>query len=95
MASRSKDYYPAGAGVIYAQVSPSGKMSELGNDFSRFRSPQPDFVAVRDDTRHHYALVSVRATGELQVDVFGVVGDGSPTILIDSFRIVQRPGTTR
>ena len=87
--SSSLDKYEAGAGVIYAKVSPSGKMSDIRNDFSRFTKEQQPFIAVRDDTRHHYAIVSVKATGALVVDVYGLVGDGTPKTLVDSFSIVN------
>lgn len=87
LGSRSRAQYRVGDGVIYAKVSPSGKMSERRNDFSRFTTAQQEFIALRDDTAHHYALVTVRGTAELQLDVFSVVGDRAPKRLIDSFRI--------
>jgi SAM-dependent methyltransferase len=89
--SDSQDHYPARTGVIYAKVSPGGKMSDIRGDFSRFTAGPPAFVAARDDTMHHFALVSVIADLELVVDVYGVIGDGSPRRLIDSFRITARP----
>lgn len=86
--SSSKTTYAAGSGVVYAKVSPGGKMSELGDGFSRFGAERPPFVAVRDDTAHHYALVTLRAAGELEVSAYSVVGDGSAKTLLDRFRIV-------
>ena len=86
--SNALDAYQAGSGVIYAKVSPGGKLSERGEDFSRFSSEKAAFVAVRDDQAHHYALISVRAEGELIVNIYGVVGDGAPKRLVDSFRVV-------
>jgi hypothetical protein len=87
-----RDHYRAGEGVIYAKVSPGGKKSDHRGDFSRFSTDQQPFVAVRDDTRHHCALVTVRAAGELLVEVIGV--PDSPTgpsqvERVDSFRIVR------
>ena len=83
----SMDCYTKGSGVIYAKISPCGKMSEIGNKFSTFTVPQQDFMAVRDDTAHHYAMIRVRAVGELGVEVYSVIGDGSPKTLLDRFAI--------
>jgi predicted SAM-dependent methyltransferase len=87
--SRARVRYRRGQGVVYAKVSPAGKKSDSGNDFSRFTVPQQPFVACRDDSAHHYALVTVRACGELVMEVFGLAGDGSPRFLVDAFRIVE------
>ncbi|MDP8927083.1 MAG: fibronectin type III domain-containing protein [Actinomycetota bacterium] len=87
--SSSQDCYEAGRGVIYAKVSPGGKMSEIRDDFSRFTTEQQPFIAMRDDTAHHYALITVGAAGELKVDVYSIVGDGRPRVLLDSFRLVD------
>jgi hypothetical protein len=88
VASRATNLYPAGAGVVYAKVSPAGKKSDIGRDFSRFAAGAPAHVAVRDDTAHHYALVTVSEEA-LQMDVYAVRGDGSARTLLDSFRIVR------
>lgn len=85
--STSRDSYEAGQGVVYAKVSPSGKQSEIGNRFSRFTTPRPPFIAVRDDTAHHYALITVRKTEALEVEVYSVVRDGVAKTLLDRFRI--------
>ncbi|RPJ56369.1 MAG: methyltransferase domain-containing protein [Acidobacteria bacterium] len=84
--SGSENEYIAGQGVIYAKVSPGGKMSEKRNDFSRFTTEQQPFIAKRDDTAHHWAEVSVDSRG-LAVKVYRVAGDGTPSSLCDSFRI--------
>jgi acid phosphatase type 7 len=62
-------HYPDWKGVIYAKVSPAGKMSEIGNDFSRFTVPQGEHIAVRDDTAHHFAEVHVTPDSALVVTV--------------------------
>jgi acid phosphatase type 7 len=90
--TQPRDHYRAGEGVIYAKVSPGGKKSDKRRDFSRFFADQQPFVAVRDDTRHHCALITVRAAGELLVEVIGVTdGAAGPGAVehVDSFRIVQ------
>ncbi|MGH8602034.1 MAG: hypothetical protein ACREXR_04430, partial [Gammaproteobacteria bacterium] len=88
LGSRSPTQYRVGDGVVYAKVSPSGKMSERRNDFSRFTTAQQEFIAARDDTAHHYALVTVRGAEELQVAAFSVGANSAPPKrLIDSFCI--------
>ena len=77
-----------------SKVSPSGKRSDNRGDFSRFVAESPPHVAVRDDTAHHYALVEVRARGELVVRVFQVREDAGPRKCIDTFRIIQGQGET-
>ena len=79
--------YAKGKGVIYAKISPSGKKSEIGHQFSQFTTEQQDFMAVRDCTAHHYALVHVKTAGDIAVEVFSVVGDGSAKTLLDTFTI--------
>lgn len=84
----SIDRYEAGKGVIYAKVSPCGKMSEVRNDFSRFTTEQQPFITLRDDTAHHYALVTVRGSRELEVNIYSVFGNGMPKKLLESFCLV-------
>lgn len=62
--------YPEWRGVVYAKVSPAGKMSEIGNCFSRFTIDRQAFIAHRDDTAHHYAVVRVTASHRLDVGVY-------------------------
>ncbi len=85
--STSINHYQAGNGVVYAKVSPGGKKSEKKNDFSRFIIKQQSFMAKRDDTAHHYALVKVQAIGKLKINVYSVIGDSTPKQLIDSFEL--------
>lgn len=89
--SQDRSHYSQGSGVIYAKVSPAGKKSERGFDFSHFTTEQQPFMAVRDDTMHHYAIVAVHGHGELEVTTYGVTGDGSPRKVIDHFVITAAP----
>ncbi len=98
---RSKDMttYEAQKGVIYAKVSPSGKTAgpeyeqnpETARDFyfSYFTEPQQDFMAIRDCSSHHYAIVTVTAAGELNTRVYQVFGPTGERKLFDEFTIKQ------
>lgn len=98
IASKSSSRYDAGAGVIYAKVSPSGKIAgpefEQGPEtlfkqyYSKFTVDQQDFMATRNNTCNHYALVRVSAAGSLAVTIYGLNGEHSPKITVDSFEIV-------
>jgi 3',5'-cyclic AMP phosphodiesterase CpdA len=90
ISSTSLNDYAAGDGVMYLKISPSGKMSERQNDFSRFLEPMPEYMAARDDTMHHYALFTVDGTKELRAEIYGVTGDGSQKQVVDAFRIRQQ-----
>lgn len=72
-------------GVVYAKISPAGKMSEIGNCFSQFTVPKQDFMVIRDDTAHHYGVVEVDAQARISVKVYALKGDGSPRTLLDHF----------
>lgn len=61
------DSYAAGQGVVYAKVSPAGKMSEIGNCFSRLPTEGLPFIACRDDTAHHYATLAIDARDRLEL----------------------------
>ena len=99
VANRDRHRYRAGEGVVYAKVSPSGKTAgpEFEQSpnafakkyFSEFRGSQPDFIAVRDDTAHHYALIEVSAERGLKVKIYQVPGGQFQRNLIDCFEIVQ------
>ena len=85
--SLSRDCYTADDGVTWVKISPGGKMSSINGAFSRFETPTPPaYTAFRDNTRHHYSRLRVFAAGSLQLDTYGVKGDGSPGAVIDSFR---------
>jgi hypothetical protein len=79
--------YTMADGVTWVKVSPGGKLSNQNGDFSRFLTqPPPAWTAVRDNTVHHFARLSVRASGAIHVETYGVVGDGTPPILQDRFQ---------
>jgi Bacterial Ig domain len=76
--------------VIWMKVSPGGKLSNISSGFSPWMTePAPDYTAVRDNTLHHYAHLSFDDIGTLSVEVLGVVGDGSESVLVDSFQFIQ------
>lgn len=89
IASHDPTSYQKGEGVIYAKVSPSGKRSEIGHGFSKLPDQKSDYLAARNDTAHHFALVSV-ADDSLDVRVVAVHPDGGETRTIDQFRIQSR-----
>jgi len=93
--SPNRDYYRQGEGVVYAKVSPAGKKSEIGNRFSRLPAAAPPFIAMRDDTAHHYALLHAKAA-VLVLEVFAVSGTGAPKQLLDRVTISapQMPPTS-
>lgn len=74
--------YDAGAGVICAKISPTGKLSERGGDFSRFDAPPAPVVAARDDTRHHWGVLEV-SHDELALRVEGLSPDGRTRSLVE------------
>jgi len=79
--------YTRADGVTYVKVSPGGKLSNISGGFSPFRNPEtPSWTAYRNNTIHNFAHVRVSRTGVLQFATWGVKGDGSPPVLIDSFR---------
>lgn len=83
--SRTADRCRQGAGVVYAKVSPGGKRSSIGHDFSRLGAGSPDIIAVRDDSAHHIAIIDVEAAGRLRLRGYRVAPAG--TEQIDEFTI--------
>jgi hypothetical protein len=79
---------PCGAGVVYAKISPSGKRSERGRDFSRIVDSTPPAVAVRSDACHHYGLLRADER-RLEVEVIGIPDDGGPRRAVDRFAIIR------
>jgi hypothetical protein len=78
--------YAAGAGVLYAKVSPAGKLSDRGRDFSRLPEAAAPEIAARSDRGHHWARLRVEASA-LQVDVSCLAEPEAPPVVIDSFRL--------
>jgi hypothetical protein len=79
--------YTQADGVSWVKVSPGGKLSNKNAGFSQWLTqPPPPWTAVRDNTRHHFARIVVRAAGTLSVETYGVVGDGTPPVLQDHFQ---------
>jgi 3',5'-cyclic AMP phosphodiesterase CpdA len=86
IASTSRRDYQQGDGVVYGKVGPGGKRSDRGGDFSRLPDRLPPYVAVADDTRHHFALVRA-SPSQLRVQVHGFARPDSPLELVDRFTI--------
>jgi hypothetical protein len=81
--------YRSGSGVVYAKVSPAGKLSERTGGFSHFEEPPAPEIAVRNDQHHHWA--SLRITeDELEVRIEGLARDGAPRKTIDHFVLARR-----
>jgi hypothetical protein len=84
--STSLSCYTLDDGVTWVKVSPAGKLSNKTGSFSAFASSTPPaWTAYRDNTMHHIARIHVDATGYLRFDAYGVVGDGTAPVLLDSF----------
>lgn len=85
--------YRAGGGVLYAKVSPAGKLSERGGDFSRFRHPAGPEIAARDDGAHHWARLEV-SPGALSVEVRGLVDPEGAVRSVDRFTLERAESDT-
>jgi hypothetical protein len=83
--------YTAGAGVICAKISPTGKLSERGGGFSTFGAPAPPVVAARDDTRHHWGVLEI-SPHALTLRVEGLSADGSDRSLVEEV-VILRPAS--
>lgn len=84
---QARDKYSKGRGVVYAKVSPAGKRSEIGGGvFSKFLCKQQRFIAVRDDTAHHYAVLDV-SRGELKLTAYSLPEDTLKPRVLDEFQI--------
>lgn len=85
--SGNRHCYGPADGVSWLKVAPGGKLSNISQDFSPWRTPAPpDWTVFRNNTLHHFAQISVTATGTFDVDVIGVEGDGSEPLQIDRVR---------
>jgi Purple acid Phosphatase, N-terminal domain/Calcineurin-like phosphoesterase len=76
----------AGAGVVYAKISPAGKRSSRGGDFSRFADAAPPVIAARSDACHHFGRLRVDGR-RLELEVVGVSEAGGPRRRVDRFAI--------
>ncbi len=85
--STSLTCYTQQDGVVYVKVSPGGKQSNISGAFAPFASAtKPAWTAVRDNTLHH--LVRLRVSpASITVEGWGVKGDGSAPVLLDSFKV--------
>ncbi len=83
----------AGSGVVYLKVSPSGKLSNQANLFSRFASAtKPGWTAVRDNLAHHYTTGQVTSTS-ITMTTYDVTSTGVQTV-VDRFTIGKAPCST-
>ncbi|MGH3452754.1 MAG: metallophosphoesterase, partial [Haloechinothrix sp.] len=84
--STGKRCYTMDDGVTWVKVSPGGKLSNKNGEFSQWRTePPPAWTAFRDNTMHHFSRLVVSAEGTMRMDTYGVVGDGSPPVIVDTF----------
>jgi hypothetical protein len=74
--------YRADEGVVYAKVSPFGKLSNRGGGFSRFAEPPAHPVVARNDDCHHYALLRIERD-RLGVEIVGVPEQSGPRRSVD------------
>ena len=80
------DYSADQDGIVWLKVSPAGKLSNKGADFSQFQTnPAPAYTAVRDDTHHHVAQFLVDADDNITVRIWAFDGDGKPAFVLDEF----------
>lgn len=80
------DCFTRAEGVTFAKISPGGKLSNISGSFSPFGSTTaPSWTAVRNNQLHNFARLTFTATGNLRFEAFGVVGDGTTPVVIDSF----------
>jgi hypothetical protein len=84
--STSQSCYSMEDGVTWVKVSSGGKLSNKNKSFSQFATnPPPTWTAYRNNTLHHFARLRVFASGSIRLDAYGVKGDGSPPVLVDTF----------
>lgn len=84
--SSNPSCYTMSDGATYVKVSPGGKKSNISGGFSPFTSSTlPAWTAARDNTMHHFARLVVSASGTITFEAYGVKGDGSPAVVLDTF----------
>jgi acid phosphatase type 7 len=85
--STSASCYEMSDGVTWVKISPGGKLSNKNEGFSQFATnPPPAWTAYRNNTTHVFSRLSVRASGSLRLDTYGVKGDGTSPVIIDTFQ---------
>jgi hypothetical protein len=85
--STSKTCYTPKDGTTWLKVSPGGKMSNINGKFAQWKTtPAPSWTAFRDNTMHHYARLRI-SDDAIEVEVFGVSGDGKPPVVQDTFQV--------
>ena len=80
--------YAAGAGVVYAKVSPAGKHSDRGRGFSVLPLEAGPEIAARSDQGHHWARLEADAR-ELCLRVDALSGPGAEVDCVDTLRLVR------
>jgi hypothetical protein len=80
--------YPMGGGVVYAKVSPAGKLSDRVLGFSRLPARGSSELAAHHDLGHHWARLFV-SSEELRVVVESLPAAGEPVTRIDEFSLVR------
>jgi hypothetical protein len=85
--STSKSCYEISDGVTWVKISPGGKLSNINKGFSSFATnPAPAWTAYCNNTTLVFSRLSVRASGSIQIDTYGVKGDGTPPAILDTFQ---------
>jgi hypothetical protein len=72
--------------VTWLKVSPGGKLSNVTRGFSAFTTtPPPSWTVARDDTMHHILRMRFSSAGSILFEVLGIIGNGSPPAIVDTF----------
>jgi hypothetical protein len=84
--------YTDADGITWVKTSPGGKLSNISQGFSGYSvTPPSRQIAVRENALHHFSTVTVTGS-DLEVVTYGVVGDGSPAIVVDRFEYTTSCG---
>ncbi|HUF97494.1 MAG TPA: metallophosphoesterase family protein, partial [Ilumatobacter sp.] len=84
--TNSRRCYTGAEGITWVKTSPGGKLSNISGGFSGYSvTPPSPQVAVRENALHHFSTVTVTGS-DLEVVTYGVVGDGSPAVVVDRFQ---------
>lgn len=88
--SSSRQCYTPDDGITYIKTSPGGKLSNVSWDFSGYSQTPPDpTIATREGGLHHYTILTVGETGDLTATTYGVTGNGSAAIVVDTVRYAE------